>query len=289
VVPSGVASSIETLVEDTHSSGQKALIKDPSPLSKSQNDEDSTSQPPTSKRAEKKKKKKGSQAVSDSTPSVSVSISRPQETPSTSGPTTASSVVDEDGWTNVHEKGNKVGTSSFNRAGESAGEKKTLAEKLLPKPTPTIVDDMLEEKPGGIARVIRIKADEKPPSGFSWKDYDNVELEESGTTSVNDEDEDSGWDVVRSKRPRRTETSKEIQSAPPPKPTKRQRQNAARRDAQKSVRADVERERLATLTRHKKQLEQERIAELYSKGGKGKTLSGGMRALIDENGALVWQ
>ncbi len=60
---------------------------------------------------------------------------------------------------------------------------------------------MLEEKPGDIARVIRIKADEKPPSGFSWKDYDNVELEESGTTSVNDEDEDSGWDVVKSKRP----------------------------------------------------------------------------------------
>ncbi len=117
-------------------------------MSKSQNDEDSTPQPPTSKRAEKKKKKKGSQAIHDSTP-VSVSISRPQETPSTPGPTTASSsVVDEDGWTNVHEKGNKVETSSFNRAGESAGEKKTLAEKLLPKPTPTIVDECVIDHSG---------------------------------------------------------------------------------------------------------------------------------------------
>lgn len=51
----------------------------------------------------------------------------------------------------------------------------------------------------------------------------------------------------------------------------------------------MESERLATLARHKKQLEQERIAELYSKGGKGKTLSGGMKASVDENGALVWQ
>ena len=116
-------------------------------MSKSQNDEDSTPQPPTSKRAEKKKK--GSQAVSGSIPPVSVSISRPQETPPTPGPTTASSsVVDEDGWTNVHEKGNKVETSSFNRAGESTGEKKTLAEKLLPKPTPTIVDECVIDHSG---------------------------------------------------------------------------------------------------------------------------------------------
>lgn len=114
-------------------------------MSKSQSDEDSTPSPPTSKRA--KRKRKGLQAVANSTPSIStpILIPRPQETPSTSGPATASSsAVDDDGWTNIQPRGGsilKAETSSSERAGEPIDEKKTLAEKLLPKLTPTVVDE----------------------------------------------------------------------------------------------------------------------------------------------------
>jgi hypothetical protein len=69
--------------------------------------------------------------------------------------------------------------------------------------------------------------------------------------------------------------------------TKRQRQNASKREAQKAAKADAEAERLATLSKHNKELEKAKMAEQFSGKGKGKT-SGGMSASVDDNGKLVW-
>jgi len=53
-----------------------------------------------------------------------------------------------------------------------------------------------------LARVMRVqpRPDEKPASGFSWGDYEDVQATES-TGGGNDADgEDEGWGVVRRKR-----------------------------------------------------------------------------------------
>ena len=64
--------------------------------------------------------------------------------------------------------------------------------------------------------------------------------------------------------------------------TKKQRQNAAKREAQKTAKAEAEAQRLATLAKHKRDLEKTKIAEQYS----GK--SGGSSASVDSKGHLVW-
>jgi DNA-binding protein H-NS len=63
--------------------------------------------------------------------------------------------------------------------------------------------------------------------------------------------------------------------------TKKQRQNAAKREAQKSAKAEAEAQRLATLSKHKRELEKAKIAEQYSKNG-------GSSASVDNKGHLVW-
>lgn len=70
--------------------------------------------------------------------------------------------------------------------------------------------------------------------------------------------------------------------------TKRQRQNANKRDTQKALKAEDEAARLATLAKHKRALEKERMIEQLGKSG-GKTPSGGMKATVDERGKLVWE
>ena len=71
--------------------------------------------------------------------------------------------------------------------------------------------------------------------------------------------------------------------------TKRQRQNASKRDAQKAAKAEAEAERLATLAKHKREIENARMAEQFKGKGSGKTPSGGMKAVVDERGKLVWE
>jgi hypothetical protein len=63
--------------------------------------------------------------------------------------------------------------------------------------------------------------------------------------------------------------------------TKKQRQHAARREAQKAVKAEGEVQRLEILAKHKRELEKARITEQYSKKG------GGSSASVN-NGHLVW-
>lgn len=72
--------------------------------------------------------------------------------------------------------------------------------------------------------------------------------------------------------------------------TKRQRQNASKREAQKAAKVQGEAERLTILTKHKRELEHARMAEqARGKGSSGKTASGGMKATVDERGKLVWE
>ncbi len=69
--------------------------------------------------------------------------------------------------------------------------------------------------------------------------------------------------------------------------TKKQRQHAAKREAEKAAKAEGEAARLALLAQHKRELERTRMAE-QAKASK-KQPSGGMSAYVDENGKLVWQ
>jgi hypothetical protein len=72
--------------------------------------------------------------------------------------------------------------------------------------------------------------------------------------------------------------------------TKRQRQNASKREVQKAAKSEAETERLAILAKHKRELEQARMSEQFGgKGGNSKTASGGMKASVDEGGKLVWE
>jgi hypothetical protein len=59
---------------------------------------------------------------------------------------------------------------------------------------------------------------------------------------------------------------------------------------EKAAKAQGEAERLATLAKHKREVEQARMAEQFrSKGSGGKVASGGMKASVDEKGKLVWE
>ncbi|KAL1686731.1 hypothetical protein GGG16DRAFT_96601, partial [Schizophyllum commune] len=168
---------------------------------------------------------------------------------------------------------------------------KTLAEKLVPKAPKTGVEDMLEtpENPS-LARVMRVtpRPGEKPASGFSWGDYEDVVVEGGGNDA--DGEDDGGWGVVksRSRKTDRPTTPASASQQKPETPSKRQRQNAKKREAEKEAKAQAEAERLATLAKHKRELEKARMMEQYAKGSKGKA-SGGMSATVDENGKLVWE
>lgn len=79
-------------------------------------------------------------------------------------------------------------------------------------------------------------------------------------------------------------SSQSTQSAPETL-TKKQRQNLAKREAQKAAKAQEESERLAKLASHKRELEKSRIVEQYKNT---KKTGGGMSASMNEKGQLVW-
>lgn len=70
--------------------------------------------------------------------------------------------------------------------------------------------------------------------------------------------------------------------------TKKQRQNANRREAGKAASAAAETDRLARLAKHKHGLEQIRIME-QSRSSKKSSKSGGMTSGVDDRGKLVWE
>ena len=86
-------------------------------------------------------------------------------------------------------------------------------------------------------------------------------------------------------------TSQQKSSSSSAEQSKRQRQNAAKREAQKVAKASAEADRLATLAKHKRELERAKMVEQFAGGGGGKggKTSGGMTASVDANGKLVWE
>ncbi|KAJ3927669.1 MAG: hypothetical protein NXY57DRAFT_596814 [Lentinula lateritia] len=183
-----------------------------------------------------------------------------------------------------------------------SGERHPLAKRLLPKPRKTGVEDMLARSDyPSYSRVMRVQPGDKPAAGFSWGDYEDV-VGGDGPNGEPDADgaeadrEDDGWGVVkRGGRPKNKVSTSFEQSAPtsktataPETMNKRQRQNAARREAEKSAKADAERERIAALARHQRELDSARMEAQYGKSGGKKATSGGMKAVIDEKGKLVW-
>jgi hypothetical protein len=180
-----------------------------------------------------------------------------------------------------------------------------------------------------LARVIRVQPvqpvqplpDEKPASGFSWGDYEDVRVATDG--GENDADgEDDGWGVVRTRRQSLfynahfhllpvmtnktftllssftgvdrtsastvTSSSRHQTQKASETMTKRQRQNAQKRENEKAAKAEAESQRLAVLANHKRELERIRLEQYSDKSG-GKSSSGGMKAIVDERGKLVWE
>ncbi|KAH7885686.1 hypothetical protein F5I97DRAFT_1809179 [Phlebopus sp. FC_14] len=179
--------------------------------------------------------------------------------------------------------------------GEIDNKRRTLAEKLLPKPPKTGVQDMLERPDfPTLARVMRVqpRPGETPAPGFTWEDYEDVD---QGPLHVHDVDQEGEgeWDVVKGKNRSRSISISASTSTPPVQQasetmTKKQRQNAKKRELMKAAKAEAEATRLAGLAKHKRELERQRIIELSREGG-GKRPSGGMQASVDHRGKLVWE
>ena len=110
---------------------------------------------------------------------------------------------------------------------------------------------------------------EQPAKGFAWEDYEGVQVD--GDASSED---DGGWGVVRSRRrgsssvsirvqstesmppyigPNKTESGSTI--AAPQTQTKKQRQNAQKREAAKEARRERDTQQQAAFSSHKRQLE----------------------------------
>ncbi|TFY71294.1 hypothetical protein EVG20_g1734 [Dentipellis fragilis] len=110
---------------------------------------------------------------------------------------------------------------------------------------------------------IRPQPGEKPAKGFTWEDYEGVQVDNNDA----DGEDDGGWGVVKSKgRNKHNQLSSSQQSHASKAPeslTKKQRQNAAKSEARKQAKQEAEVERLAILAQHKRDLERIKIAEQF--------------------------
>ncbi|KGB75501.2 hypothetical protein CNBG_1339 [Cryptococcus deuterogattii R265] len=105
-------------------------------------------------------------------------------------------------------------------------------------------------------------------------------------------EDDKVWNIVASKKKRPSspnitspfKSDLQATSLPLPVATKGQKKNAKKSEAKKAQRHADEIDRLQRLAKHKKDLESERINELYS--GREKRLGG--KATVTSNGKLVW-
>jgi hypothetical protein len=111
---------------------------------------------------------------------------------------------------------------------------------------------------------------EQPVDGFQWGDYEGVQVD--GDASSED---DGGWGVVRSRKrrsfilyrqvhqlnhapilgPTKTESGSTIAASQPQQQTKKQRQNAQKREAQKEAKRERDAQQQAALSSHKRELE----------------------------------
>ncbi|ORY23445.1 hypothetical protein BCR39DRAFT_349847 [Naematelia encephala] len=203
---------------------------------------------------------------------------------------------------------------------ERPSKPKTLAEKIAPKPRKTKVDDMLapEDRPATHARVLKVVSSATPSTTSSpttapapalappvdqtpindVADYasSNDAMSETGTGTGTVEDD--GWDVVpiRKKNPisiglsSSSSTAGHSSTAHTAAATKIQRKNAKKAEAKKAARAAEEADRQKRLAMHKKDLERERINEIYAakKGPAKGPVTGTAKASVDSSGKLIW-
>jgi hypothetical protein len=120
---------------------------------------------------------------------------------------------------------------------------------------------------------VRPPPGEQPAKGFTWDDYEGVQDDEDASG-----EDDGGWGVVKSRKsqsssfipylrykgeflgPNKTASEEATTSDPQPL-TKKQRQNAQRREALKEVKREREAQQQAALASHKRELERARVAE----------------------------
>ncbi|KAF7794456.1 hypothetical protein EIP86_005590 [Pleurotus ostreatoroseus] len=216
---------------------------------------------------------------------------------SAAGATPAEPVVSDPGIT-TSVTGSVTGTTEDEREQEQEQEqemqqpvrepenRRTLAEKLLPKPRKTGVEDLLEipDVPT-VARVMRIKPgpDDHPAQGFSWGDYEDVD--ERGTADDADGEDEGGWIVKNSRRPKPKSPAAQAPQTASESMTKKQRQNKAKNEAAKAAKEEAEEQRLQLLEAHNRELRQARIADQYASG---KKVSGGMKASVS-GGHMVFE
>lgn len=140
-----------------------------------------------------------------------------------------------------------------------------------------------------------------PATSAAWGNYEDVG---AGNTTANDADgeDEGGWGVVKGKSrssnvvsflyPQNSHPADldNIRATPQKAPTmtKKQRQNAKKRQAIKAVKAEAEKARIESLARHRRNLAHQQVIELSRPSG-GKCPSGGMQALVDDRGKLVWE
>ncbi|KAI9464807.1 hypothetical protein F5148DRAFT_169513 [Russula earlei] len=110
---------------------------------------------------------------------------------------------------------------------------------------------------------IRPLPGERPAKGFTWDDYEGVQVDEDASG-----EEDGGWGVVRSRRrPNKatldggTANATMTATSQSQAQTKKQRQNAQRREALKEVKREREAQQEVAFATHKRELERARIAE----------------------------
>ncbi|KAI0083463.1 hypothetical protein BDY19DRAFT_1043990 [Irpex rosettiformis] len=170
---------------------------------------------------------------------------------------------------------------------DTDAHRRTLAEKLLPKARKTGVEDMLQTPDvPTLSRVMRVqpRPDEQPAAGFSWGDYEDVD-ESRATADDADGEDEGGWVTKSSRKQTRPKPVTQPAQSVPETLSKKQRQNLAKREAQKAAKADAEADRLATLAKHKRELEKLRIKE---QSASNKKEGGGMMSSVNEKGQLVW-
>ncbi|WVQ74494.1 hypothetical protein IAR50_004095 [Cryptococcus sp. DSM 104548] len=201
-----------------------------------------------------------------------------------------------------------------------AERKKLLAEKLLPKERKTKVDDMLapEDRPAPISRVMRVAPNaskdvhqaqtvqdpEFPPLGPPVKvaryekDYASVSEDDaipevkSPKQAAND-----GWESVAPKKKKpisvniSSSSANQSTSLALPTSTSVQRKNAKKAELKKAQREAEERDRVKRLASHKKDLERERINEIYAtnKSQSARSKAASAKATVTPNGHLIWE
>jgi len=136
------------------------------------------------------------------------------------------------------------------------GNSSPVTERTTEDELPSGLDESASV-PDALPRVtpVRPPPGEQPVKGFDWEDYEGMQDASS--------EDDGGWGVVRSRRqrPTKTESGSTTAAPQPQQQTKKQRQNAQKREAQKEAKKERDVQQHAALSSHKRELEGVRRAD----------------------------